>query len=147
MLSTMSTPNTGYSSTVNYTWNQGAEWSSCRYIDTPLQVSVVYANQRQASQSFLLFGQRPISNATNSPLSPNGVIVYVGFRGVHQRECAKATEPLAADSDYEVFSPADTNNSFCLMGQSSSYVRRRRLSQCYGMFPLMHITFRANVSV
>ncbi len=102
-------------------------------------MSDVLANQRQASQSFLLFDRRPISNATNSLPSPNGVIVHIGFRGVHQRECVKATEPLAADSVYEVFSPADTNNSFCLMGQSSSYVRQRRLSECYGMIPAAYM--------
>ncbi len=124
--------------TLKYTWNQGAEWNSCAYINTMLQVSYVLPSQRQSSQSFLIFGHRLTGNVTSSSLSTNGVIVHIDFRGMRQRECVKATELLAADSDYEVFSPADTKNGSCLMGKSTSYIRRRRMSECYGMLIFMH---------
>lgn len=48
-----------------------------------------------------------------------------------QRVCQGVDRPGDDDSDYELFTPGDAVGSDCLMGHTTSYVRRKADAMCF----------------
>jgi len=109
-----------------YTWNEGKTFQSCRFTDSSnvkVKVADIISEPSSKAQSFILHGTKP------SQTSTVGVIIHIDFQAMHERRCE--------ESDYEYWTPFDSFNSTsliqhkCILGQETSYTRRKADSECY----------------
>lgn len=72
-----------------------------RFIDQPMEVVNIIVEPQATSQRFLVYGAREVNGEIK------GVVVYVDFSSLHERECKGVKDAGTPDSDYEHFTPSD----------------------------------------
>jgi len=104
---------------VSYSWNEGYSFTTCKFASFPFEVENIVVDPTSTSTQFVVHGYRVQSGVKT------GVIVHFDFSGLHERQCE--------DSDYEIWSPTDSQNitGSCYLGQQLAYTRRRRFAECF----------------
>jgi len=114
-------PDNRRTDSILYSFDEGATWITHRITDRPFQVENIIIEPEANSHQFLVYGFR----------EEGGVVIYVDFEALHERECVGHDRPDASDSDYERWTPSDRRlNGKCLLGRTVTYVRRKRLAAC-----------------
>lgn len=99
-------------SEILYSWNQGSEWNSCAWGDQFYARSVIPLTSEENGLQFLIIGDYE---------NGQGTVLYLDFTDNVPRVCDTY-------SDYEFFQPSI--GDVCLLGRGSTYVRRKRDSEC-----------------
>jgi hypothetical protein len=98
-----------------YTWNQGLNWTSCRFTErSQIAVDNVEADPDARSEMLLIVG---FDEQTGE-----GYMAHVDFTALHERACS--------DSDYEYWTP-EVGGLKCQLGVQQTFKRRRRDAACY----------------
>ena len=75
----------------------------------------------------------------------NGVLVYLDFAELHERQCLGLDAADSQQSDYERWSPHDGRLAGkCLLGHRTEYTRRKRESQCFNPEALERVEVKEN---
>ncbi len=107
-----------------YSYNQGKSWHEYTFTDKAFVVENVVTDPASISQAFIVYGADESGG--------HGMAVYVDFTVVHQRPCQGLDAPGTQFSDYELWNPSDGRpGGHCLMGHTTTYVRRKQASECY----------------
>lgn len=107
---------------VQFSWDQGITWRSIKVADKPFLVENIIIEPSATGEQFIVYGSQDEA----------GIIVFLDFAELHQRECVGVDIPGQAGSDYEIWTPSDARlGGECLMGHTIQYTRRRQDSQCY----------------
>jgi len=104
-----------------YTWNEGLTFSECSFTrDGPVEILNIIVDPSALSSTFVIHGYRNVDG------DDIGYLATIDFSSFHERQCTT--------NDYEYWSPSDDRNdtqSNCLLGQSTTYTRRKRTSECF----------------
>lgn len=112
----------GETDSILYTWDQGLTWRTLKISDSALQVENIIIEPAATSEQFIVYGWQDDS----------GVLIFLDFAELHERECQGRDAADSKASDYENWSPSDGRlGGKCLLGHRVSYVRRKRESQCF----------------
>lgn len=107
-----------------YSWDQGREWHEYVFSKTSINVQNVITDPASTSQHFIVYGM--------SESGSQAVSVFVDFAILHQSKCQGIDAPGTTHSHFELWSPTDGRTSGrCLMGHTTTYVRRKQLAQCF----------------
>ena len=79
------------------------------------------------ASNFIVYGNF-FNNKTNKL---EGIVIPLDFSELHKRICIGSWEPGALKSDYEYWVPHWHNNTKCVLGKKTKYVRRKRNSLCF----------------
>ena len=66
--------------TLYYSWSEGSQWQSLRFVNTPMEVVNIIVEPETTSQRFIVYGAR--KNPVDG--SPQGVLVHVDFSNLHE---------------------------------------------------------------
>ena len=113
-----------------YSWNEGLTWEKLRISNSPIQISNIIIEPSNTGEHFVIYG-RTTSGAKESVKEPKGAVITLDFTTLHERECQLPYKPNTEESDYETYTPNGHISASCLMGHSTTYVRRKREAQCY----------------
>eukprot|EP00811_Abedinium_folium_P004162 NODE_1382_length_2498_cov_7.150148.p1 GENE.NODE_1382_length_2498_cov_7.150148~~NODE_1382_length_2498_cov_7.150148.p1 ORF type:complete len:770 (+),score=159.38 NODE_1382_length_2498_cov_7.150148:291-2312(+) len=108
---------------VVFSWNEGTSWYDFSVTSTPFEVDNILTEPNVTSTNFVMFGTRE---------EGAGVLYHLKFDPLRFPPCAGVWAADAATSDYETWTPSDgVNTDKCLLGQTITYTRRKRTSQCW----------------
>lgn len=110
-------------SSILYTWDDGANWYECNFTSTPIYVTNIRVEPSFTSRKFILHGY-----TTSDRGSIVGVLILLDFTGLPIPNCKGFNTPGTAESDYEYWSPGLQS---CLLGEKVQYVRRKASSECF----------------
>ena len=105
---------------VLYTWDQGLTWEWVQVSETPILISKILVESSSIGLHFVIHGRVPVSS--------QGVVIPINFGSLNQRICQQPGKPDSEDSDFEKWNPHGLTS--CFMGQRTTYIRRKRESQC-----------------
>lgn len=134
-------PNLEATTDVLYSWNEGKTWHKQAISTVPLDVTNIIIEPMSISQQFVVYGQyyEPENN------EPQGVVITIDLKDLHEPQCRGIDRPGDADSDYELWTPFDGRhgeNNKCFLGQQVTYVRRKQDSECFNGEELERQIFR-----
>jgi len=122
---------------LKYSWDSGKTWHE--YVFSPqflVQVQNVITEPQSKFLNVIVYGTLE---------DGRGVTTFVDFSQIHPRHCIGEDAPGTEQSDYELFVPSDQRpEGQCLMGHTSSYVRRKADRACYNTLNVALPTFRTN---
>jgi hypothetical protein len=92
-------------------------------------VTNIIIEPESISQQFIVYGQYYKTDDAD----PEGVVITIDLKDLHEPQCRGIDRPGDPDSDYELWTPFDGRHGSnkCFMGQQISYVRRKQDSECY----------------
>eukprot|EP01126_Amoeba_proteus_P011427 TRINITY_DN14604_c0_g1_i5.p1 TRINITY_DN14604_c0_g1~~TRINITY_DN14604_c0_g1_i5.p1 ORF type:complete len:366 (-),score=77.78 TRINITY_DN14604_c0_g1_i5:188-1285(-) len=106
---------------IHYTINEGSSWIECSFGES-MEISNVLSDPNTATTSVIVYGNR----------GDSGVLVTLSFlEKFNLRACQGFDKPSTKSSDYEYWIPTDRKNGDCLLGRTTSYVRRKASAICY----------------
>lgn len=118
-----------------YSWNQGQTFHKYKFTDAPIVVENIITEPSSTSQHVIVYGSAEVIGASQKQPhagSGVGVVVYVDFSVLRTRACEGIDAAGSSHSDYELWSPNDgRSEGACLMGHTTTYVRRKQASECY----------------
>eukprot|EP00163_Fabomonas_tropica_P001045 TRINITY_DN1078_c0_g1_i1.p1 TRINITY_DN1078_c0_g1~~TRINITY_DN1078_c0_g1_i1.p1 ORF type:complete len:890 (-),score=273.12 TRINITY_DN1078_c0_g1_i1:215-2884(-) len=124
-------PNTQLTDSVIYSLDEGETWKEFIFTDKKVLVSNIINNPTSTSKSFLLYGIRAQEG------SSKGVLIHLDFATLGLRECEGVDAP-GSGSDFELWIPETSyveggkvQKERCLMGRTTSYVRRKQDAKCF----------------
>jgi len=110
-------------SEVLFTWNEGQSWYDFKVSKTPFEVDNIITEPNVTATTFIMFGTRA---------EGVGVLYYMNFDALGFPACKGVWGADAVSSDYETWMPSDgASSESCLLGQQTTYTRRKRTSQCW----------------
>jgi len=107
---------------VAFSWNQGLSWDACNFTSSNLEIDDIIQIGGPETLKFLLFGTSINGGSTK------GSVTFLDFSNNISTQCAGENSPGETTSDFEEWT---TNwNDNCLLGETTTYTRRRRDSIC-----------------
>jgi hypothetical protein len=113
---------------VYYSWNEGLTWETLKISEDPIEVTNIITEPSNKAEKFMVYGRS--TTKTKGGIA-KGVVVALDFFAVHQRWCQYPDKPNNENSDYELWTPNGKISPKCLMGHTTTYVRRKRDAQCF----------------
>jgi hypothetical protein len=110
---------------VLYTWDEGLTWHELQVSAEKMMVKNIIIDPNSVSQNFVIYGERTKNG------EKKGVAIALDFRGLHEPQCRNPNEPDTANSDYEKWTPTDSNGRECIMGRKRIIIRKKREAECY----------------
>lgn len=101
-------------SNILYTWDQGLSSTECAITDKLLDIKEIYNSPSGKDLSFVVYGTS----------GKDAYVIHVDFQNSDVRNCD-------SNVDYETWSPSDAHDDKCLLGQKTTYTRRKQDSKCY----------------
>uniref|UniRef100_A0A7S4I8T8 VPS10 domain-containing protein n=1 Tax=Vannella robusta TaxID=1487602 RepID=A0A7S4I8T8_9EUKA len=117
----VSTTAASETSSVEFSWDQGKSWDSCEYYSEPMEVEGIVPIGAD-SLEFLVYGSTDIDGDLD------GYVFYLNFSENMTSVCTGQNAPGDIASDFEAWSTMWEDD--CLLGESTTYTRRRRESVC-----------------
>jgi len=115
-------PNVKQTTELVYSWDQGTTFGSVT-MSEPVRVENIIIEPTSNGYGFILHGSSNLNE---------GVLIYVNFEDLHQRECEGHDAPDTKASDYETWTPSDGRiGTKCLLGSQATYVRRKPDKACF----------------
>ena len=112
---------------IMYSVDEGLTFHAVHFSHSHIHIDNIVIEPTNSEQVFMVLGHQDGS----------GVAVQVDFRGFHEAQCRGYDAPDTLQSDYETWAPYDGHSKGkCLLGRSSTYVRRKREKQCF--IPKVH---------
>eukprot|EP01129_Flabellula_baltica_P006302 TRINITY_DN2345_c0_g1_i1.p1 TRINITY_DN2345_c0_g1~~TRINITY_DN2345_c0_g1_i1.p1 ORF type:complete len:755 (-),score=150.26 TRINITY_DN2345_c0_g1_i1:23-2287(-) len=105
-----------------YSFDEGLTLNTCNFttIEEGVDIYDILSDPLMSSTRFLMVGMR----------NRKSIIISLNFDSVHERFCSGWDKPEEIGSDYELWEPSDSKGDMCLLGRRTSYVRRKRDSNC-----------------
>ncbi|CAE7025490.1 VPS10 [Symbiodinium natans] len=104
-----------------YSMDEGNSWKTL-HLSSKMNVTNILIEPRAIATKFLAYGS----------VGGAGVVQFLDFDALGWMPCRKPNAPGSDASDYEAWSPlSDESAHTCLLGQKTTYVRRKRLSECF----------------
>jgi len=118
----------GRTDRIAYSMNEGKTWEYCMIKDNQnvtdmIDIDWIVNDPNSKAKSFLVGGTK----------GPEGVIMYIDFAYINERECTGFEAPGQDSSDYEYWEPSDLRGNDCLLGRSTRYIRRKREQTCWNV--------------
>lgn len=108
--------------TLLYSWDEGTTWNGLKISNDLINIENIIVEPKSTSTQVIVYGWQEDA----------GVMIFVDFAGLHERECQGYESAGSRHSDYEYWSPSDGRmNGKCLLGHTVQYTRRKADSQCY----------------
>jgi len=111
-------------SEIMFSWNEGFTWETCKVFENDLQLVNIMSGSGPAygtTLQFIAYGNLPTGQT---------VLVQLDFSELHDRMCQGYFIPGTPSSDYEVWNVHPSVGA-CVLGKTTSYIRRKQLVQCY----------------
>jgi hypothetical protein len=110
----LSAVNNAPTSLVQWSWNEGTTWTTCRAVDAPFTIQNIVADPGAVGERVLVYGTTG---------DGRGQLVHFDFTSLHERPCE--------DKDYELWTPSASVTSNCYLGVTKAYKRRMRDAECF----------------
>eukprot|EP00826_Nyctotherus_ovalis_P055705 TRINITY_DN7426_c0_g1_i11.p1 TRINITY_DN7426_c0_g1~~TRINITY_DN7426_c0_g1_i11.p1 ORF type:complete len:806 (-),score=246.22 TRINITY_DN7426_c0_g1_i11:25-2442(-) len=111
-----------------YSWNVGKSWNKLRISSTNSTLYDIFTDPNSIIQTFLV--QVLEIDYILKTLKKTSLYT-LNFGNFHARQCVGETNPGAADSDFELWTPYGGKGRDCLLGRRIAYTRRKQDSECY----------------
>ncbi|KAK7456441.1 vacuolar protein sorting/targeting protein PEP1 [Stygiomarasmius scandens] len=108
---------------VLYSTDQGKTWKEYIFSTEKMRVRIIVTVPSDTSRRFILFGEYPSHNS-------KAAAVHIDFSQLIGRQC-KLDPDNPQEDDFELWSPSEEREEFCLFGRRTLYHRRLRDAQCY----------------